>query len=154
MSGNVYTISMEKAAVSVALEVFSIDAPSDAVLEILSCRVGQLTLEGDANAEMLSIKFARFSGAQDATGTGNPTARPHNLGGAASGAVVESGCTGTSATQTTVLEDGWNVQAGWLYLPIPEERFWISPSQGFVVNLEAPTSMTVTGSLTWREYGG
>jgi hypothetical protein len=155
MRGAGFAMSFNKSS-DAALEIFSILNAADMTIEILSCHLGQTNLEGDAAAEMLGVNLSRFTGTQGATGSTDPTARammtgfPSNIGTA-----IEAGVTNTSATQTLLEEQSFNLQAGWDYAPIPEERWWLSPSEGFVIAIPAPTgSVDWVGTFRWMEYGG
>ena len=154
MSGLVYTASIEQIAVSAIQDLFEITAPADAVVELLAVRVGQDTEEGDAAAEMLPIQITRYS--TGGSGGATLTSRPHHVGGPAAGSTVDRNNTTQGGTPVVVLSDAFNVQAGWLYQPIPEERIYVSPSDILAIELPvAPAdAMTVSASITFKELGG
>jgi hypothetical protein len=56
----------------------------------------------------------------------------------------------------TMLEDTWNIQLGWLYYPVPEERIVVSPSDFITVALPtAPTDdLETSGTIVWEAIGG
>ena len=152
------TYSARFSAVTVAAstpqDCFELVAPSDAAIELISCSLAQSSDAGDAEAEMLRVRIARAS--TSGSGGTTPNKNPHEVGFAASGATVEANNT-TQATVTLVMvADVFNAQAGWYYKPIPEERVWLSPSGRLVVSL--PTGpldeLTMSGTITWAEYGG
>jgi hypothetical protein len=54
----------------------------------------------------------------------------------------------------TLLADSWNVQAGWRYLPVPEERLVLERDQRLVVRISAPADeITLNGTLVFEEIG-
>ena len=152
--GMKYSAELNGAVITTARDLFEITAPSDAVVKILCCRIGQTTEEGDAQAEMLSITIARYTGT-DGTGGATPTPAPHELGYSAASSTVRTNVT-EGATKTIVLNDAFNLQAGWLYQPLPEEMILLSPSGKLAIYLPATPddSTTFEGTLTFEEIGG
>lgn len=152
----IYASSFSEVAVTVAADLFEITAPADAVVVIHSIRIGQSTEEGDAQAEMLPIILHRGHTVSGSGGSAN-TPVPLETGAAAAGSTVET-CNTTQANTSgsQVKADAFNVQVGYQYIPIPEERIILSPSQRFVVRLgAAPTdSITFSGTLVFEEIGG
>jgi hypothetical protein len=59
------------------------------------------------------------------------------------------------STPTEVQELAYNLQSGWFYLPIPEERIIIPPSGIFSLELtKAPAdSITLALNVTFEEIG-
>lgn len=161
MSGNVYTAVFEEVAVTAAQDLFEVVAPADACLEIISARVGQSSDAADAQAEMAAISIVRGVGTvTSGSGGTTPTPTPLHQGGAASGATVEANNTTKMVVGTGSLEillnDDFNVQVGYLYQPVPEERPIVSPSDRITLELvNAPAdSITMSGTITYREIGG
>lgn len=159
MSGNVYTASFTDVAVNAAQDLFEILCPSDAVLEILELFIGQTSDVGDAAEELLLTTLRMVSGAPTSgSGGSTPTPRPHNLGGVASGCTVEANNTTqiSGGTNTVIMPKIINVRVPETIILVPESRIFISPSNRFVWELDnAPAdSLTMSGSVTWREHGG
>lgn len=153
--GRMYTASVGAVAVTAAQDFFELVAPSDAVVVIHSIYIGQYTDAGDSEAEMLPVQINRNT----ASGSGGSalTARPHEVGDAAFGGTVEANnTTQAGGTETVLVQEAFNIQAGWFYKPTPEERIVLSPSGQIVVELPvAPTdSITMQGSITFEEIGG
>ena len=152
--GRIYTASFGGVAVSAIQDLIELNAPSDAIVKIHSIIIGQSSDAGDSEAEMLRVQISRATGS--GSGGTTPTARPHEVGDAAFGGTVEANNT-TQGTGTTVLvEDTFNIQAGWQWRPTPEEMIVLSPSGRVVVELPAaPTdAVTMSGSITFEEIGG
>ncbi len=54
----------------------------------------------------------------------------------------------------TLLADSFNVQAGWRYMPVVEERIVLEKDQRLVVRITAPAGgLTLNGSLAFEEIG-
>lgn len=152
--GRVYTASVSEVAVTVAQDFFELTAPSDLVFCILSCHIGNSSDAGDSQAELLPIHIIRYS--TSGSGGSTPTARPHHVGDAATSVIEEANNTSLGGTAVIVVADVFNVQAGWHYVPIPEERIWVSPSGIIAITLPtAPDdSLTMSGSITYEVFGG
>ena len=153
--GRMYTAQVSGIAVTAIQDFFEVNAPADSVVVIHSIRIAQYSDVGDAAAEMLPVQITRSTGASGSSGT-TPTARPHHLGDAAFGGTVEVNNTTQATTTVVVLSDAFNIRAGWLYNPPPDERIVISPSGILVVELPvAPADeLTMQGSITFEEIGG
>lgn len=84
-------------------------------------------------------------------------------GDAASRAVGGTAATGRTASNEGVnadilIEEGFNVLNGWLYLPVPEERIVLSPATATLATLgltfvSAPPSATWDFGIVFREIG-
>jgi hypothetical protein len=157
--GLVYTAEID-ASISVAADIFNLLAPSDAVLEILGMELAQDNIEGDANADQIEILMSRVTGSPtDGTGGSTPTPRPTHQGYPASGVTARAGDVTTKlsgGTKVTLRRSSFNVAVGLFYTPIPEARYFISPSTRFLVEIpNAPDAATqFTGTIEWRELGG
>lgn len=152
--GRVYSASFEKVAVSAAQDLFEVVAPADATVKIHSCTISQDSDAGDAQAEMLSVLIHRGN----ATGSGGttPTPSPLSEGDAAFGGTTEVNNTSQSVEGTFLHAEAFNVQIGLFYLPPPEDRVEVAPSQLFIVELQdAPAdALTMSGTIVFEEIGG
>jgi hypothetical protein len=151
--GRIYTAVFQDVTVSAVQDLFELTCPATGMAVVHSVRVGQITLLGDANAGMLEIGLTRRT-AGGSGGTGGITPSPHHEGGPTCGLTVDINHTTTDDSgATVVLLDVFNIQAGWLYVPTPEERVWIPPSGILSVELhDAPASATsMSGSITFEE---
>lgn len=137
--GRMYSVTSSAAALVTAGDVMEINAPTDAVVILHRVFFGQDTDYGDAQAEILRIQLNRAT--TGGSGGGTPTANPLSAGDSAFGGTCESFNTTDATTLTTLIDEAFNVQAGWLYDPTPEERIEISPGERIVLFLEkAPSS--------------
>lgn len=156
-----YSGVFEEVAVSAAQDLFELVAPADASIVIHSVRIGQSSDAADAQSEMLPVSFVRGEGSvTSGSGGSTPTPAPLESGFAASGATLEANNTTKmvvgSGSLTTLYNDAFNVQVGFLYQPVPEERVIVSPGDRVTVELvSAPAdSLTVSGMIVWEEIGG
>jgi hypothetical protein len=137
----IFTATFSAVAATAAQDVFEIVAPD----------------AGDAAAELLSVLLIR---AYTVSGSGGSSVTPANISGhsaaIAAGSTVEANNTTVANTGTpiTLLADAWNVQVGWRYLPLPEERIILEKSQRLVCRITAPAdSITLNGTLVFEEIG-
>jgi hypothetical protein len=152
--GRAYAAVFEEVAVTAAQDLFEVVAPADATLKIRSVTITQSSDAGDAQAEMLPILIHEGT----ATGSGGSAVTPSPLspGDAAFGGTVEANNTTQSVEGTFIHAEAFNVQIGFYYLPPPENQFEVSPSQLFIVELQAAPadSLTVNGTVVFEEIGG
>lgn len=159
--GQRYSCSFQEVAVTAAQDLFELAAPADAVVRLISCRIGQSSDPGDAQAEMIPIKIVRGHGSVT-SGSGGTAGveEPLSKGFSAAGSVVEINNTTKmvvgSGSLHTMLNDAFNLQVGWLYQPVPEEVIEVSPSDRITVELvTAPVdSLDMNGTIVWEELGG
>ena len=149
-----YTTSFTNVAVTAAQDFFELTAPADAIIIIHSCYISQNTDYGDSAAEGLTINVTRYS--TSGSGGTTPTPRPLEVGMSASGATSEANNTTEGGTPIVVHSECFNIQAGWVYRPTPEERIVCSAGDIIAINLpSAPTdSLTMSGTLYFDEIGG
>ena len=152
--GRIYSASFEEVAVSAAQDLFEITAPADSSVIIHSVTITQSSDAGDSQAEMLPILIHR--GTTSGSGGSTPTPNPYALGDAAAGTTVEANNT-TQGTEGTILHaEAFNVQIGFYYLPPPEDRIIVSPSDILHIELQsAPAdALTMNGTVVFEEIGG
>lgn len=152
----VYRLADTITTVTTAQLLLYLAAPSTAVLEILSAKV---TCQDEDTAEQINIKLARVASGTVAGG-GALTPKPTELGSSASGATGKEGNTAitglTMDSDSNALASGGanKLGAGWEYLPFPEERNIISPSDELVLEiLDTIVSCDLTCEITYREIG-
>jgi hypothetical protein len=146
-----YSISFEEVSVSAAQDLFEIVAPADCAVVLHAVYVSQVD---STTSEMLSLLF--HLGSTSGSGGTTPTAHPLALGDAAFGGTVEVNNTSQSTEGNILHSDCFNVLNGYVYLPTPETRIVISPSDRLIVELqEAPDSaLTMYGTAIIEEIGG
>lgn len=152
MYGRMYTASFNT-AVTAAQDLFEVNAPATGVVVIHRIFIGQSSDAADAQAEMLNVTIARSTTGGAGSGGSTLTARPHNFGGPTFGGVIEANNTTEATTQTIIFDEAFNVQAGWFWVPTPEERITIPTSGILTVGLiTVPSdSLTMHGSITFEE---
>lgn len=152
-----YTASFAGVAVTAQQDLFEITAPSDCAVLIHQIKLSQSTEVGDAQEEGLSLLFKRGATTSGSGGSA-PTPAPLDFGYAACGSAAETNNTtkATSGTIVTLDTDNWNERSPYLWLPTPELRITLSPSQRFTLELGTTPadSITMSGTLTFEEIGG
>ena len=152
--GRMYTVVMDAIGVTAAKDLLRLSAPSDAVVIIHEVSVSQDSDAGDSEAEQLVLQLQRSS--TDGTGT-SATPEPLHEGDAAFGGTAVTNLTAdTTIDGAPLWREGVNVQAGFRYFPTPETRPVISPSDRFVVRLDAAPGDSLTMNLVcvFEELGG
>lgn len=134
-----YTVTLPIQAITTTIDVAEIPVSSSQVIRLVSAFVGQVSDAGDANAQMLRALIRRGVGATSGSGGSTPTARPHDTAWGAFSGTVEMGNTTLAVpgggSIVTLLEETWNVQAGWYHTPTPEERFEFAPSEKLIISI-------------------
>lgn len=152
--GRAYIIQVDSLAMADNGAMVHITGPTDAVTVIDKITVTQ---ETQTSSEANAILVTRASAA--GTGGGTSTVSPTEVGSPAYGGTViddKTPWTVQPTLTTTLLREGWNVLAPFIWHPTPEERIVISPSGQLVVNLENTpgASMTFSINIAIREIGG
>lgn len=155
MQGHVYYANFFAAGATLVQDMFQLLAAAAVPIVIHSVRIGQSSDAGDAQAEMLRVQLTRTDFTINGSGGTTPTARPVSPASPAASTIVEANNTTLSTVQVVLLEDSFNVQAGWLYLPTPEERIVIPAgvTNGFIVGLLTVPSdaLDLTGTIVFEE---
>lgn len=155
--GMIYSVNFTSVAVTAQQDFFEYTAPSDAIAIIHAVELTQSTDVGDAASEGLSILHKRGA---TTTGSGGSTATPVPLdfGYAAAGGVAKVNNTtkATAGTIVTMRPSNWIIQSPYLWLPTPEYRHTLSPSQRYTVELATTPadSITISGEMIVEEIGG
>ncbi len=147
----VYSATTEIAAVAAAQTVLTVAAPADAVVVILRAYLDQLDLTA---SEMLRAHLQKASAAGTGTGV---TAEPHEEGDAAfGGTVLEDHSVEPTYTGIPYENEQFNALNGWVWVPMPEERIYLSPSEIIGLSLDnAPSAgTTIAAGLVFGEIGG
>lgn len=155
--GMIYSVVFSSVAVTAQQDFFEYTAPSDAIAIIHSVELTQSTDVGDVAAEGLAILHKRGATVSGSGGS-SVTPGPLEFGFAAAGGVAETNNTTKANTGTivTMHSSNWIIQSPYLWLPTPEYRHILSPSQRYTVELATTPadSITVSGTLIVEEVGG
>ena len=152
--GRMYSATFEEVAVTAVQDLFELVAPADSAVILHSVSISQSSDAGDAQSEMLNLLYHRGSTSGSLGTTVTPA--PLNLGDAAFGGTCEANNT-TQSTEGTILRaENFNVLAGYLWQPTPEERIVISPSGRLIIELQTTPadSLTMSGTIVFEEIGG
>lgn len=148
----VYTAYYDISSISSNKTLMLIQAPSSAVIEILSAHVTNLDIE---TSEQLSIGLFRVGTLGSPSGT-SVTPEKSEAGSSAAAATVTANLSvePTSYSSTPIDKQGCNNLAGYHYNPIPEERPIIAPSGAFGLRLlVSPSAFNCSVMITFREIG-
>lgn len=155
--GRLYSCPFSAVSVSAAVDVFEVLAATGKPFILHKIVISQSSDYGDAAAEGLSVLIKRATGSYT-SGSGGSTVTPakHLTNDAAAGPTVETNNTtqasAGSGALTTLHAEAFNVQAGWEYLPPPEQRFLFLPTEACVVSITAPAdAITLSGTLIFEE---
>jgi hypothetical protein len=152
-----YSVSFSAVAVTAQQDFFEYTAPADAVAIIHSVEISQSSDQGDSTAEGLAILHKRGATVSGTGGT-TPTPIPLEFGFAAAGGVsdVNNTTKANTGTITTLRSQAWVIQQTYLWLPTPETRHVLSPSQRYTVELGTTPadSLTISGEMIIEEIGG
>ncbi len=155
--GLLYAVQFTSVAVTAQQDLLAYTAPADAIAIIHSVEITQLSDVGDAASEGLSILHKRGATSAGSGGT-SPTPAPLEFGSPAAGGVARVNDTtiASGGTIVTLRPSNWIIQSPYLWLPTPEIRHVLSPSQRYVVGLATtPTdSITMSGEMIVEEIGG
>jgi hypothetical protein len=150
----VYSASGDSDAYSAAGAVIELQVPTNTVCEILRMWIG--AAEGtDPVAEVQEVAVY----ANDAAATVGSTLTANEIQGqadAASGCTIRGNAPTIGATPTDLYFDGFHLQNGWLYLPVPEERFVIvggsaQDNLGIRFPVAPDASITISYGIIWGE---
>lgn len=151
-----YSAAFGGVVVSASQDLFEIWSGSDSPTEILGVHIGQSSDAGDAEDEMLRIRFRRGNTTSGSGGT-SITPRPLNplMTVAYLGTVEANNTTKASlGTEHILLEDTFNVRAGYVWTPTPECSIIIGGSGQFGLAVELVTApadaLTMSGTIFFR----
>lgn len=148
----VYTAYIDITGISSAKTLMLIQAPSTAVVEILSVHVTNLDLE---TGEQLSVGLFRVTTIGSPTGT-SITSEKHENGDASASSTLNGNLTvePTLYSSNPIDKQGASNLAGYHYDPMPEERPTIPPSGAIGVRLlVAPSAFNCSVMVVFREIG-
>jgi len=148
----VYKVTRSSTTTSTAITVLQVAVPANTAIEISRIEVNQSTITTSAQTR---IQLLRKTGAATVT---SATPVPLSEGMQASRCVGGTTATGITATAegtdgAVLWEMGFNIVNGTLYLPPPEARIFIGPSE--TIGIKFPTAPTSAGYITeieWIEY--
>jgi hypothetical protein len=148
-----YSVSFSAVAVSAAQDLINVTATSGMALKVHYIELGQKTLTAWEAKEIVCRRMPATVTA--GSGGSSPTPRPFNPSDAAATFTAHANDTTamtTSGTAETILARDWEFLNGFFWMPAPEQRPIIKPSQGFAINLPTAPSASMTASGTvWVE---
>jgi hypothetical protein len=157
-SGPVYHFAFENVTLSTAgpSDLFCITAPSNSRVVVREIRLGQFSEFGDAQSELLSLRFlfGSTSVSSGATVTGANVQRHTGAPSAGSSVLAPSTTVASSASAAGGLADSWNVAGGWYYKPEIVERPVLAPGTRFALRQSTPNdAVSLNGTIVLQEIG-
>ncbi len=154
--GIMYTAPMLQDAETEDMDFFSLVAGASQMIKVHELHIGQLTEFGDAAAEMIDLKISRFEGGFTIGSAGSAAVeQPVNPGDPAAAATGRFGDTTitTGGTDAVMKRDTFHVAAGFHYVPLPDSRFSIGPTDAFVCWIGTPDdAIDYRGYVVWEEF--
>ncbi len=155
--GRIYTVQFNAVAVAAQQDFFEINAPADAVVELMELGLSQVSEVGDSAEEGLAVLLKSGQTTSGSGGT-TPTPVPLSLGDAAFGGTVECNNTTKASTGTIVTHFSWNwnIRIPFEKIFTPETCKPLSPSARMTLELATTPadSITMSGYAIFREIGG
>ena len=151
----VYRASGTVSAVTTAKTLLYLTTPSTAVIEILRASI---TCQDEDTSEQIFAHLSRIATLGTPTKT-DITPKPTEEGSSASGTTAHLNVTASEPTYDAIGDSihsgGANKLASWEYVPLPEERPIISPSDsvGLALVDAIATSSDLTVEILYRELG-
>lgn len=147
----VYNLIRPTTATSTAITIQQVTAPAGTAIEFVRCWVNNstVTTSGQTRIQLLVKSTAATVTSQNPALLGKSMQASKCVGG--------TGATGITATvegtdSTVLIEEGFNVVNGWLYLPVPEERIdMINLTVGLKFPTAPPTCNFPSGQ-EWLEF--
>ena len=152
--GRIYEISFQNVSISATQDLFNIAATSGMAFALHEIQLGQIT---QTSVENLQISLRRFTATvTNGSGGGAATPQKHTSGDAAATVTARINDTvvaTTNGTATVIRPDTFSLLNGYFYLPAPEDRIIIAPSQNLIIRLDsAPAAArTMSGSAVIEE---
>lgn len=149
-----YTVQFNNVAVAAAQDLFGLLATANMSFKVHWIELGQKSLTSWESKEVQLIRNPVTA----TVGSGGAAATPQKINSGDSAATVTartndtSGQT-TSGTPSVLWSREWEFLNGFFWMPAPEQRPIIAPSQGLTLHLgTAPSgSMTASGSMMIEE---
>lgn len=148
----VFTATLQSTAFASAdVGLIELQVPASTMAVILRVWIG--AAEGtDPVDEVQEVAFY----VNDAAGTGTAMTEQRLSGGDTAPSTVAVSTVTVGATPTEIMYDGYHVQNGFLYLPVPEERILVKGGSsvdnfGMLFPVAPDASMTVSCGIVWGE---
>lgn len=152
--GRKYNVSGQ-AAITTVIDIVEITAGASHIGVIHSFEFGQTSDAGESELEQLEITVARVTTAGSG-GAAITASSPLRSGDSAYVSTINEFNGGRAVTANIMDISAFNVMAGMVHKPTPEERIVVAPGTGLVFGLTvAPgDSISSTYRLVWEEVGG
>jgi hypothetical protein len=151
--GRIYTGTFSGVSSAAVLDLIEVQADPGQILVVHSIEISQLADVGDAEEEMIHLRWSNNTGSGSSGSAG--TLQPILVGDPAAQAAFEYGNT-TQATGGTILFNWyWNIRVPFHQIWTPETRPILAPSDFGTLSVEAAPSdsLTYAGNIMVEEIG-
>lgn len=139
-----YSITMTGGALTAAITAV-IETTAGATKAVIITRA-TLSQQGNTTSAQQAVQLLRQSTA--GTNSTSPVATPADAGDSAYNGTVRGLCTTLGTAGVILYPDSFNWQNGWLYLPVPEERYTVTGAGIVALKVPvAPPAQTVNAIL-------
>lgn len=149
-----YVVGFQRQTVATAITILQVKAGSKSPLELIRAGLSQ---KGSTTSAQESIQILRKTVGAAVTGATPALLNPNDPAAGAASSSTGTGYVATSegTDSTILLEDGFNVLNGWMFLPTPEERIYV-PAGGILAMKfpTAPASQSWNAYMVFREFAG
>jgi hypothetical protein len=141
------TILEPGTAYTAARTVLQLNAPATRAVVLLRVWISQTTSETATQEEVQILRTTT-------AGTGT-SVTPVGIQPPVPSSTATRNHTAEGTAGDSLIEEGWEIRAGWLYLPVPEERITVPPSGRIALKIPvAPAaSITIAAGITFAEIG-
>jgi hypothetical protein len=139
--------------VSTVQDLLCIVNTSSLVVEVLEVEV---TVPGATASAMQRLRHKKYTGTITHNGTA-VTPVKHETGSAASQVLAKRNATSSATTDFVVRPTSFNIMAGYIWVPTPEEKIVLAPNEGYAIDAPAiatdASNKAWSCSITYREIG-
>ena len=148
----VYVAQADMASFTGNKTAIQVKAGASVAVEILRAWVSQYTLDSD---DRFNVRLLRKTAAATVSSLTPVLLSPGDQAAASVGGTSATGFNASAegTNGDTVLTDGASALAGWLYLPVPEERIIVEPAGIIALHVSAVTSASYVCGVVFREIG-
>lgn len=142
-----YSVAFKDVAVTAAQDLFGLLSTANMAFKVHAIELGQRTL---ATWEAKNVRLTRMPatatvGSGGAAGTLKPL-NPSDVAATVTARINDTVAQTTSGTATDIFAREWEFLNGFFWLPAPEQRPIIRPSEGLVLRLDTAPSASMTAS--------
>lgn len=154
MGQRVYSTFFENVTIAAVQDIFLLKAGAANGVELhqIDLSAGGVTAPAEIRIRVKRLPATVTNGSGGTAPTMSPTDSGDTKAATATVRANDTTQATTSGTSITLQAHQWNVLLPFQYLPAPEDREVIQPSEALVLDIAgAPASTVVSGTIKWRE---